>query len=286
MTHSYLASWIMLKSAKQLSRQGSAGIIALTFSIVQPIDMLASLSPTPARLTVLRPTSLRPIPTHPKLTHSNPAQSTVVTDAQQPVNQRLLLPGRFVQFSPDGKTIVVADGESTRLYELAGGISSVFPGKFLAFHPNGKIMVTRDRTLTRLYDLTNGKTVTLPDGFMQFSPDGETIVASSNHITRLYTFQGKRLATLLGSFRSIESELYTILTQDGGCYHLFTSRGRKLLSLEGDSNLMFSPNQQAAIVIKKAKNWPHFAPSLGGVDALGYLLRRSDWDDRRVIEWV
>ena len=120
-----------------------------------------------------------------------------------------------ILFSPDGKTVALADQEDLSLYDVETGTIQNrhgIRGKSILFSPDGKTIATADQTgRASFYDVATGivKHVKLEGhtsgSLMLFSPDGKTIAAAEPDGTiRLYNpVTGEVKFTLTGHQASV-----------------------------------------------------------------------------------
>ena len=138
--------------------------------------------------------------------------TTRVWDAQsgQPLTQ-LPQNGEAVdsaQFSPDGKRIVTASGDTARVWDAQSGQPLTGPLQHgdsvnsAQFSPDGKRIVTASRDKTaRVWDAQSGQPLTEAlqhaDSVdsAQFSPDGSRIVTVSGNLARVWDAQNGKLLT-------------------------------------------------------------------------------------------
>jgi WD40 repeat protein/ABC-type oligopeptide transport system ATPase subunit len=132
---------------------------------------------------------------------------------------------RSAAFSPDGKRVVTASGDSTaRLWDTESGKEiAVLKGhtslvSSAAFSPDGKRVVTAsDDDTARLWDAESGKEIAVLKGHTDFvwsaafSPDGKRVVTASGDSTaRLWdTESGKEITVLKGHTSALVSAAFS-----------------------------------------------------------------------------
>jgi WD40 repeat protein len=133
-------------------------------------------------------------------------------------------------FSPDGKSILTASGDTVRLWDLRGKKINEFEQEFdvvsAAYSPDGKNILIASGEAAWLMDLEENTMQSFTHGrdvkSVAFSPDGNAILTGSiDSIARLWDLHGEEKPVLFightGSVTSVDfsSDGHTILTGSG-----------------------------------------------------------------------
>jgi WD40 repeat protein len=149
-------------------------------------------------------------------------------------------------FSPDGKWVVTRmTDRTTRVWNADTGKELTLPGKFKEFSPDGKrIVVDMDSGNTirppKIWDADSGRELLLTGWFMTFSLDGRKIVTTTRDgdKTRIYDAElGKELCALTGKFSLFSPDEKKIVTVEGNTALVWDAdSGEELQKIESDEH--------------------------------------------------
>lgn len=178
------------------------------------------------------------------------------------------------------------------IFELKGHKGFIYDA---AFSPNGKVIVTASGdTTARLWDSKNGKTITILKGHTKgirsaaFSPDGKTIVtASVDGTARIWNGKkGEIITTLKGHKGIVNSATFSpdgksiVTTSSDKTSRLWDSKtGKSIILFTGHKNYVnnaeFSPSGKKIVTASKdgnARLWDSTNPK-----SIAVLKGHTDW---------
>ena len=182
-------------------------------------------------------------------------------------------------FSPDGKLIVTASGNTARVWNLKGQPLTTLQGhsqrvNSASFSPDGKaIMTASDDNTARLWDF-KGRLLSSLEGYqgsdtsVSFSPDGQQIVtASDSKMARVWDLKGRQLTALQGHEETVNSASfspdgqYIVTASKDNTVRVWDFKGQQVAILQHGSTVnsaSFSPDGQHIVTAsddKRVRMW-------------------------------
>jgi sugar lactone lactonase YvrE len=130
-----------------------------------------------------------------------------------------------IVFSPDGRTIVSADGSEVKIWDVeTGRVTRAFTGgwsmdKIIGFSPDRRLLVSgAGKGTIKLWDMETGEVVRVLDGHthwatsVAFSPDGKTMASASEDTTVILwnVTTGEAIRTLVGHADDVTAVAFSL----------------------------------------------------------------------------
>ncbi len=264
-----------------------SGVLSLTLDVVPSIAVASLPTPVPT------PTSATAGPTSIPPTVIPIASSTSGDRDYEGVNSAV--------FSPDGNSILTAEGDSTaKLWSVSGKLLATFSGHSTevtsaAFSPDGNTILTASRdNSANLWDSGGKLLLTLSDHTstvkgVAFSRDGNfMLTASDDDTAKLWDKAGKLLTTLSGHSAAVNSAVFSpdgdmILTASADqTAKLWDKQGKLLTTLSGHSaavnSAVFSPDGSTILTASSDytfRRWDLQGKQLASVNSNSNILRSA-----------